>query len=96
MRDYPLAMREELAKAAADGGVAIARGLRTVAATDALISLLAGYPTVTLASVDETKLPRNYHWPNDTPDALDWQTIEDAVVVCDRFLRRRAARDTLS
>jgi Iap family predicted aminopeptidase len=56
----------------------------------------AGYPTVTLASVEDTKLPRNYHWPTDTPEALEWQTIEDAIAVCDRFLRRRAAGATLS
>ncbi len=91
MRDYPATMREELAAAAADAGVSVARGLRTVAATDGLISLRAGYPTVTLASIDDTKLPRNYHWPTDTPDALEWQTIEDAIAVCERFLRRRAS-----
>jgi Iap family predicted aminopeptidase len=89
-------MREELAAAAADAEVSIRRGIRTVAATDGLISLRAGYPTVTLASIDDTKLPRNYHWPSDTPDGLDWRTIEDAIVVCERFLRRRAGGDTLS
>jgi len=95
MRDYTVAMRNELAAAADDVGASAGRGIRTVAATDGLISLRAGYPTVTLASVDETKLPRNYHWPTDTPDALEWQTIEDAIAVCDRFLRRRAAGATL-
>lgn len=92
MRDYSAAMRAELAAAAADVGVSARRGLRTVAATDGLISLRAGYPTVTLASIDETKLPRNYHWPTDAPDALEWQTIDDAIAVCERFLRRRASR----
>ena len=96
IRDYPLQMREELASAAADVGVDASRGIRTVATTDGQISMRAGYPTVTLASVDDTKLPRNYHWPTDTPEALEWQTIEDAIAVCDRFLRRRAAGATLS
>jgi acetylornithine deacetylase/succinyl-diaminopimelate desuccinylase-like protein len=90
MRDYPIQMREELAAAAAEAGVSIHRGLRTVAATDGLISMHAGYPTVTLASVDETRLPLNYHWPTDTPEALHWETVERAIAVCDRFLRRRA------
>jgi acetylornithine deacetylase/succinyl-diaminopimelate desuccinylase-like protein len=93
MRDYPLTMREELAAAAQAAGVAVMRGLRTVAATDGLISLRAGYPTVTLASVEETKLPRNYHWPSDTPEALHWQTVEDALAVAERFLRRRAGSE---
>lgn len=96
MRDYPVEMREALATAAADVGVGITRGLRTVAATDALIALRAGYPVVTLASVDQTKLPLNYHWPSDTPEALHWETIEDAIAVCEGFLRQRALGDTLS
>ena len=96
IRDYPAALRDELAAAADEAGVGITRGLWTVATTDGQITLRAGYPTVTLASVDETKLPRNYHWPTDTPDALDWRTIENAISVCERFLRRRAAGATLS
>jgi len=95
MRDYPTAMREALAAAAARAGVQIGRGLRTVAATDAIIALRAGYPVVTLASVEDTKLPRNYHWPSDRPEALDWRTIEDAISTCLSFLRTRAARDSL-
>lgn len=93
MRDYPIEMREELAAAAAEAGVEIERGLRTVAATDGLISMRAGYRTVTLASIDDTKLPLNYHWPSDRPEALHWDTIERAIEVADRFLRRRAERE---
>ncbi|HUA04347.1 MAG TPA: M28 family peptidase [Solirubrobacteraceae bacterium] len=89
MRDYPPAMREALDQAAAAAGIPIVRGLRTTAATDAIIALRAGYPVATLASVDETKLPMNYHWPNDVPDALHWDTIEDAIRVCEQFLRAR-------
>jgi hypothetical protein len=89
MRDYPIAMREALAEAASEAGVPISRGLRTVAATDALIALRAGYRVATLASVDYTKLPLNYHWPTDTPEALHWQTISDTISVCERFVRAR-------
>ena len=90
MRDYPSHMREALAEAAAEAGVGISRGLRTVAATDGLIALRAGYRVATLASVDYTKYPLNYHWSSDTPAALHWHTIEDAIAVCERFLRLRA------
>jgi hypothetical protein len=83
-------MREALADAARGAGVPISRGLRTVAATDALIALRAGYPVATLASVDYTKLPLNYHWPTDRPEALRWETIEAAIAVCEQFLRTRA------
>ena len=95
MRDYPSRTREALASAAADAGVSARRGLRTVAATDALIALRARYPVATLASVDTTKLPLNYHWSSDRPDGLHWDTISDAIAVCDRFLRRHADGDTL-
>jgi Zn-dependent M28 family amino/carboxypeptidase len=90
MRDYPAHMREALARAADATGRQIVRGLRTTAATDAIIALRAGYPVATLASVDETKLPMNYHWPNDVPEALHWSTIESAIAVCEQFLRKRA------
>jgi Zn-dependent M28 family amino/carboxypeptidase len=96
MRDYPPSMRGSLAEAAADAGVSIRRGLRTVGATDALIALRAGYRVATLASVDQNKLPPNYHWPSDTPDALCWPTISDAISVCERFLRQRPGANTLS
>src|SRR5262249_59073143 len=91
MRAYPREMRDRLARAAAAAGVKIMRGLKTVGACDALIALRAGYPVATLASVDYTKLPINYHWPSDTPDALHWKTIEDAIAVCEQFLRTRAS-----
>ena len=90
MRDYPIDMREALARAAADADIPIVRGLRTTAATDAIIPLRAGYRVATLASVDETKLPMNYHWPSDRPEALYWDTVEQAIAVCDRFLRKSA------
>lgn len=96
MRDYPMSMRQALAQAAAEAGIDVRRGIRTVAATDALIALRAGYPVATLASIDYTKLPLNYHWPSDTADALDWETLEDAITVCDRFLRRAAGGDSLT
>jgi len=91
MRDYPREQRESLARAAEGAGVAIARGLRTVGATDALIALRAGYRAVTLASVEATKLPLNYHWPSDVPEHLHWDTVERAIAVCEAYVRNRAA-----
>ena len=96
MRDYPESMRQALADAASATGVRLGRGLRTVAATDAIIALRAGYPTATLASVTDAKLPLNYHWPTDVPEAMHWETIEQAIAVCGAFLRGRANRATLA
>ncbi len=87
MRPYSDAARERLAQAAAAVGVELVRGLRTVAATDALVALRRGYDAVTLASIDASKFPANYHWPSDTPENLDWGTIEQALAVAERFIR---------
>jgi len=89
MRDYTEGSRDALARAGAVAGVPVRRGLRTVAATDALIALRAGYPTCTLGGVDETKFPANYHWPSDTPDNLDWDSVEGALAVCEAYVRAR-------
>ncbi len=90
MRYHTGETRERLARAGLDAGVELTRGLRTVAATDALIALRAGYPTCLLGGVDETKFPSNYHWPSDTPDNLDWDSVEGALAVCEEFVRGRA------
>jgi Peptidase family M28 len=87
MRHYPESSRQALARAGEQAGVELVRGLRTVAATDALIALRAGYPTCTLGGVDETKFPAEYHWPSDIPDNLDWSSIDGAVEVCLAYLR---------
>ena len=88
MRDYDERSRDALAAAGAAAGVELRRGLRTVAATDALIAHRAGYRACTLGGVDETKFPANYHWPSDTPDNVDWSSVEDAVRVCLEYVRR--------
>jgi hypothetical protein len=87
MRYYTDSSRDRLERAGKAAGVELTRGLRTVAATDALIALRAGYRTCTLGGVDETKFPSNYHWPSDVPDNLDWSSIENAVEVCLRYIR---------
>ena len=40
---------------------------------------------------EDTKLPLNYHWPNDVPQNLRWPTIERAIDVTEQFVRMRAA-----
>jgi hypothetical protein len=87
MRPYSDAARRRLADAADSVDVELVRGLRTVAATDALIALRRGYDAVTLASIDASKFPSNYHWRTDTPENLDWATMERAFAVVDRFVR---------
>jgi Zn-dependent M28 family amino/carboxypeptidase len=87
MRDYPAAFREVVAQCAHRAGVHLRRGLRFRNATDALIALRAGYPTVMLGSVNRYKLPDNYHWPTDVPENVDYTTTADAVALCYEVLR---------
>jgi acetylornithine deacetylase/succinyl-diaminopimelate desuccinylase-like protein len=89
MRWYDEGSRQALAAAGEAAGVELRRGLRTVAATDALIALRGGYPTCTLGGVDETKFPANYHWPTDTPDNLSWDSVEAAAAVAEAYVRGR-------
>jgi Zn-dependent M28 family amino/carboxypeptidase len=96
MRDYPAHAREAVAAAARRAGVTLGRNLRTVAATDALIALRAGYDVALLASVDYTHLPSNYHWRSDTPDNLDWETIGQAIAVTEQFVRDAAEPEVRS
>src|SRR5215211_8384332 len=92
MRDYPIACREALGGAAADAGVAVRRGLRTIAATDGIIGLRAGYPTATLGGIDpHTMFPSNYHWPTDVPDNVHWESAEGALAICEALLRNRVS-----
>jgi acetylornithine deacetylase/succinyl-diaminopimelate desuccinylase-like protein len=92
MRPYTEGPRDALARAGEAAGVDLRRGLRTVAATDALIALRAGYPTCTLGGVDETKFPSNYHWPSDTPENLSWESVEGAARVCEAYVRQMDGR----
>ena len=66
------------------------RGLRFRNATDGLIALKAGYPTVMLGSINRYKAPDNYHWPTDTADNVDYSTVVGAIRVCDGVVRSLA------
>jgi acetylornithine deacetylase/succinyl-diaminopimelate desuccinylase-like protein len=87
MHDYDPALKDLLTTAAERAGRTLRRGLRSGFATDALITLRAGYPTATLASCDEYKMAVNYHLRRDTPEHLDYGTIAAATAVCLEAIR---------
>jgi hypothetical protein len=91
MRDYPEAFKDLVAQAAEAEGVELVRGLRFRNATDGLIALKAGYPTVMLGSITRYKAPANYHWPTDTAENVDFDTVADCARVVDAVVRRLAA-----
>ena len=76
MRDYPDDFKELVDDCARETGVELRRGLRLRNATDGLIALRAGYPTAAIGSVTRLKVPANYHWPTDTAENVDHDSVE--------------------
>jgi hypothetical protein len=91
IRDYPRELLELVHDVGAEQGVEIVKGLRFRNATDALIPLKAGYPTVMLGSVDEYKIPTDYHWPTDTADRVAYASVAGAARLAWGVVRRLAA-----
>ena len=91
MTDYPEASREFLAACGDRAGIPLRRGLRLGLATDALIALKAGYDVTTLASITPYKFPANYHQQQDVAENLEWDSVTDAVRVCEEVVRASAA-----
>jgi putative aminopeptidase FrvX len=82
MHEYQPAALALVQSVADELGVFLWRGLRLRNATDGLVTLRAGLPTVMLGSVDRWKLPTDYHWPTDTPDRVDLSSVADAARLC--------------
>lgn len=90
MYEYPSAMKERVAAAAREAGVALRRGMRFTFATDGLVPLRRGYQAASIGSVSEHLVPSNYHWPTDTPDRVHYDTVADAVEVVMGTIARSA------
>lgn len=96
MHSYPEDFKA-LVRACADrAGIALDGGVTFRNATDALIALKAGYPTVMLGSFDRYRMPANYHAPTDTAANVDLGTLHQAVALCTAVVRRMASRGALS
>lgn len=87
IHEYPKDLIALIHRCAGEQGVDLMPDLRFRNATDGVISLLAGYRTATLGSVDEYKIPTNYHWPSDTAENVDYDTVADCVRLCEAVLR---------
>lgn len=91
MRDFSEPFKSLISRAARNVGVELVRGLRFRNATDGLIPLKAGYPTVMIGSINRYKAPANYHWPTDTPENVELDTVTGCMRVCDEAIRLLAA-----
>jgi len=90
MRDYPQAFKDLVSACAAQAGVELVRGLRFRNATDGLLALKRGYPAVMIGSINRYKAPANYHWPTDTAENVDYDTVVGAMRLCEQVVRRIA------
>jgi hypothetical protein len=88
MHEYPKDLLAEFHAAAEELGITLLRNLRLRNATDGLIPLKRGYRTAMIGSVDEYKVPPNYHWPTDTADRVDYDSVADAARLCRRVIER--------
>jgi len=92
MEDYAdPAWRDRVAGVAERIGVPLRRGMRARTSTDSVIPSRAGYPTATLASVDDTKALSNYHLMSDTAENVDYETVAQATAVAEALVRDLAA-----
>lgn len=90
MRDYPPRALAFLESVAEEEGVWLYPNLRTYNGTDGLEPRVAGYETVALCSCTDQKQPGRYHWPNDTADNIDYDTLERAISLSESAIRRLA------
>ena len=90
MRDYPPRALAFVERIAGEEGVWLYPNLRTYNGTDALEPRVAGYETVALCSCTDQKQPGRYHWPNDTAANVNFDTVERAINLSDKAVRRLA------
>ncbi len=82
--------RDRIVACAREAGVELERGLRARASTDAIIPSRAGYPTAALTSLTQWRALANYHLPSDTPENLDYGTVEAATLLAQAVARELA------
>ncbi len=92
VREYDGAFKALIADCAAQLGVAVRRGITIRLGTDGYVALRHGFPAALLLSFDDSGAPSNYHWPTDTPERVDYETLGAAVDLCERVVRTLADR----
>jgi acetylornithine deacetylase/succinyl-diaminopimelate desuccinylase-like protein len=88
MRDYPPRALAFVEGVAEDLGIWLYPNLRTYNGTDALEPRVAGYETVALCSCTDQKQPGRYHWPNDTAENVNFETLERAIYLSQEAVHR--------
>jgi len=84
-RDEPF--RDLVAQVAERAGVPLRRGMRWRNSTDSVIPNRAGFRIATLASMNRYNAMSNYHLMSDTPENVNYGTVEQAVAVTEELAR---------
>jgi hypothetical protein len=92
MRDYPPQALAFIERLAGEEGVWLYPNLRTYNGTDALEPRVAGYETVALCSCTDQKQPGRYHWPDDVAANVNFETVQRAIDLSEKAVRRLADR----
>ena len=91
MEDYcDPEFRDLVARVAGEAGIELRRGMRARTSTDAVVPSHAGYPTATIGSMNAWKGLDNYHKPTDTPENVDYTTVESAARLAEAVIRELA------
>ncbi|MDQ2675625.1 MAG: M28 family peptidase [Actinomycetota bacterium] len=81
MEDYDPGLRDTVARVAEENGLALERGFRARASTDAIIPQRHGYRIANLCSVNDYHNLSNYHLPTDTAENVNYGTVAEAAKV---------------
>jgi Zn-dependent M28 family amino/carboxypeptidase len=81
MEDYDPGLRDTVARVAEENGLALERGFRARASTDAIIPQRHGYKIANLSSVNDYHNLENYHLPSDTAENVNYETVAEAAKV---------------
>jgi hypothetical protein len=88
MTEYPARSLELLDGLADELGIWMFPNLRLRNATDGVFPLSAGYECASLCSCTHIKQPSNYHWPTDTVENVNFETVGDAIRLTEAVVRR--------
>ena len=88
LREYPPESLELLDSSAEELGIELVPNLRLRNATDGVFPLFAGYQCASVCSCNELKNPSNYHWPTDTAENVNYDTLADGIRLAERVVRR--------
>jgi hypothetical protein len=92
MHEYPPRALAFMDRLAAEEDVWLYPNLRIRNGTDGLEALAAGYETAVLCSCNDLKQASNYHWPTDTSENLNFDTLERAIGLCSTAIHRLSQR----